>query len=378
MGTHQGICMKGRVAVLKPGKRFELREFAVPDPEPGATIVRMSMAGVCGSDLHTWRGDHGDARPISASGHLLGHEGTGVIHALGSGLDTDFAGEPLREGDRVVFSAIRSCQHCVFCLAGDEHLCSRRVLLNARAKVAEPPYFVNTYADYVYLEPKHAIFKVAPELADEELTAVNCAMGTVMQGLQSAGARQGQALVVQGAGGLGLYAIAIAKDMGLSSIVAVDSQRPRLELAKELGAAETLDITEMPAAEDRVNAVLRATGNRGADIVLELAGFGELVQEGIDMLAPGGTYVEIGNLMQNRTATITPASLLRGKRILGSGMYRPAILPTVLDFLRRNHDVAALRRVVSHKFPLANIDEAFRTSEWSGRDTPVIRSALIP
>ena len=96
------------------------------------------------------------------------------------------------------------------------------------------------------------------------------------------------------------------------------------------------------------------------------------------MLKPGGAFLEIGNLMAGRTATIEPVALIRRKRIVGSAMYRPSILPRILDFLVRNKNQMPFDKIISHKFSLEGINEAFEQAEWVGRSTPVIRGAIVP
>ena len=258
----------------------------------------------------------------------MGHEGVGVISALGAGVEADFNGEQVKEGDRVIFSAVFSCNRCLACISGDHNLCNQ-FRLNYRPAGDEHPYFVNTYADFDYLPPGHAFFKVPDELSDEMVVSLNCAMGTVLQGIDSVQLRQGQKVVVQGVGGLGQYAVAFAKDIGASQIVAIDGQQPRLELASEFGAT-------------------------------------------------GGSFLEIGNLMLGRTATIEPVLLIRRKRIVGSAMYRPSILPRILDFLVRNAKQMPFDKVISHKFPLEDINDAFGQAEWVDRSTSVIRGAIVP
>lgn len=371
--------VRGRTAVLKTYfEPFVLEEYDVPEPEPGAVVLRITMAGLCGSDLHTWRGDHGTNRPLPPTGMLLGHEGIGIVAMLGKGLTKDTAGHDLHEGDRVIFSALAPCNHCQYCLAGDHNLCPTRSLVNGRSPAGRIPYFVSTYSDYICLPAFHPIFRVPDEITDEEVTALNCAMGTVLEGLRVAQMRQGMSLVTQGAGGLGLYAVALAKDMGASTVIAIDGQKARLDLALAWGADAVININEMESPRERVEEVRRLSGGKGADIVTELVGTGEVVPEGIEMLAPGGAYVEIGNLVRGRTATIEPQALLRRKRILGSSMYRPEILPTLLDFVQRNRQTVPLGRIISHRFALSEINAAFDASEWTDRETPVIRSAIIP
>jgi D-arabinose 1-dehydrogenase-like Zn-dependent alcohol dehydrogenase len=369
--------VKGRIALLKEyQKPLEIREFDVPDPEPGAIVVKLTQAGLCGSDLHVWRGDFA-GRPLPETGLPLGHEGVGIIHSLGSGVTTDFMEQSLKEGDRIIFAMGYPCYRCLYCLSGEHNHC-RQWKLNFKQAGGEWPYFVSTYADFLYLPPMHPVFKVPDSLDDDMVVALNCALGTVFRGLEVAGAQRGQTIVTQGAGGLGLYTVALAKDLGAGCIIAIDGLEPRLALAKELGADETININELKTPEERIERVKEITGGLGADIVVELVGLGELMPEGISMLAFGGTFVEIGNLMPGRTATIEPRVLLKTKRIVGSIAYRPSTIPTMINFLVRNQRTLPLHKLISHKFALADISDAFEQSEWSGRSTPVIRSSIVP
>ncbi|HLZ70554.1 MAG TPA: zinc-binding dehydrogenase [Dehalococcoidia bacterium] len=367
--------MNGRVAVIKAyGKPFELEEYPVPDPEPGAVLLTMAQAGICGSDLHTWRGDQASI-PLPPAGRALGHEGAGRVFKLGKGVTTDSLGMPLHEGDRVIHSAIFPCGRCHLCLRGEPNFCPNG---GAYRPVDQFPHFVGTYADYYYLPPGHPVFRVPDELSDDVLGPVNCAMGTVTQGLTAAGCGEGQQVVIQGAGGLGLSATAMAKDMGAERVIVLDRIPHRLALAKRFGADETVNISDYEAPQDRIQRVRELTGGRGADLVLELVGLASLMSEGIAMLRNGGTFVEIGNIVPDSTATIYPSQLLRGKKIMGSAMYRPSILPMALGFLVRAKGRYPFEELVSHRFPLAQINEAFPIAEWSGKQTEVTRAVLVP
>ena len=102
--------MKGRVVACKEyGKPFEIEEFDVPGPQPGAVMLRMTQAGICGSDLHVWRGDQVNV-PLPPTGRVMGHEGTGVVEWLGEGVSTDSVGTPIEEGDRIVYVHFRDVQ----------------------------------------------------------------------------------------------------------------------------------------------------------------------------------------------------------------------------------------------------------------------------
>jgi len=109
--------MMGRVAVLKAyGGDFELREYPVPDPEPGAILIRLTRAGVCGSDLHIWRGEMKEVYGALPRDLTFGHEMCGRVERLGTGITVDSAGHPLGEGDRVAFLYFLPCGRCPVCV----------------------------------------------------------------------------------------------------------------------------------------------------------------------------------------------------------------------------------------------------------------------
>jgi threonine dehydrogenase-like Zn-dependent dehydrogenase len=368
--------MHGRLAVLTSyGEPFALREYRVPDPEPGALVVKVSQSSICGSDLHMWRGDSA-ASPIPEGGRAMGHEGTGVVWKLGAGVTHDSLGQAVSEGDRIIHSVIIGCNNCHMCLRGDVNLCVRKV---ATPPAAEEPHFVGTFADYYYVRPGQPFFRVPEELSDDVLAPVNCAMGTVTQGLISAGVGQGDAVVIQGAGGLGLTGTAMAKDMGADRVIVIDRLENRLQLAKQFGADYVINVAELTSAEDRIAAVMECTRGRGADVVLELVGLETLLPEGIAMLRPGGTFVDIGLWFAGRQIAFDPATIvMSGKRVMGSAMYHPIVLAKILDFLVRTKNTRPFDRLASHQFALDDINDAFQQSEWENKDTPIVRAVITP
>ena len=365
---------RGRVIVhVEHGKPFEIREFDLPDPEPGAIIVKIEQAGICGSDLHTWRGDQVNI-PIPPGGRVMGHEGTGVVYKMGAGVTTDSGGTPIKEGDRLMHVHVFPCYSCHMCNRGATNWCVNRQYPEGGIW----PYFTGTYCDWIYLPPRHPAFKVPDELPDDILGYVNCAMGTVTEGLMRADAHEGDSVVIMGAGGLGLNAIAMARDMGADRIIVLDRLENRLELAEDFGADYTINIEEYNTPETRVKRVWELTRNRGADIVMELVGRAELLVEGIDMLSNGGTFVEIGDIVPGPTAALDPSKMLRGKNIVGSSMYRPDTLARLLDYLVKNRNKIPFHKIVSHKFSFDEINDAFPKAEWQQRQTDISRAMLVP
>ena len=366
-----------KAAVFKgPGKGYEMQEFEIPDPDAGAIVIKVSMAGVCGSDLHIWRGDS----PVfqAMAGGVVGHEMTGRVHKLGSDITTDSLGQPLAEGDRVCYAYFYPCRRCYQCNKGEFAACPAKMA----AMAAGPSPFNGAYGTYYYLRSGHWVFKVPDELSDEMVTSVNCALSQVTYGLRQAGLQLGDTFVAQGAGGLGLNACAIAKEMGAGLVIAIDGLTDRLELAKQFGADETINISEIPDAAARVQKVMEITGGRGADVVGEFVGIPQAVPEGLQMVRGGGTYLEIGNISFGNTVEIDPSALVWGsKKIVGVVMYDPWVIPQALDFLVRTKNKYPHEEVVLHdKYPLEDINKAFEDAEWQkeGGGTKVRRAVIIP
>ena len=121
------------------------------------------------------------------------------------------------------------------------------------------------------------------------------------------------------------------------------------------------------------------TNGRNADVVMELVGIPAMVPEAVEMLTPIGAVVEMGNL-GGGAVDFAPNSLLRGRgrRIIGGAMYKPYVIPQVLDFLVRTQERYPFHKMVSHKFALDQVNEAFEQAEWANRQTDVVRACLVP
>ena len=367
----------GRVAVFHgPRADFSLQEFPLPKVEPGAILVKVAAAGVCGSDLHIWRGDMGDRGTFQA-GTSIGHEMMGRVHTLGEGVTKDALGRLLKEGDRIAYAYFYPCRVCAVCGAGDLHACPYRT--TGLKPLGQEPYFTTAYGDYYYLRPGHFVFQVPDELPDAMVAPVNCAVCEVAFGLARANVRFGETVVIQGAGGLGLYAAALAKEMGASRVIAIDGQQTRLDLALRMGADETIDMEEYPNAEARIERVKELTGGLGADLAVGLVGFAPAFAEGIRMVRPAGRHLEIGSISQVDSVPIVPAQIVFGRiTIIGIALYDPWIIPKVLDFMVRTKDRYPMEEIVSNQFPLAEINQAFQSSEWkTGKQSAVTRSILV-
>jgi L-iditol 2-dehydrogenase len=363
----------GRAAVATgPTGPMEMRDYPVREPLPGEVRVRISLAMICGSDLHMWRGE---VPWFQKTPGIQGHEMVGVVDALGEGRTTDSLGRPLRLGDRVAYAYFVPCGECPACLSGTTG-CPNRYRFRNPYTADERP-FLGAYAEYCYLQPGQWIFKVPDALSDSLVAPVNCALAQVVYGLHQVRVWLSDTVVVQGAGGLGLYAVALARDLGAGTIVAVDGVAERLELARAFGADETINIREVGDRGERVAIVRELTHGQGADLCVEVAGVPAVVQEGLQYLRVGGRYLWMGNIVPGAETTIIPHDAVRQpKTIMGVLAYDRWAIPRALDWLARAQQRYPFERLVSEAYPLAEINTAFEQAEWNAGKGQVGRVAV--
>ena len=368
--------MYGRAAVLvAPGQPMELREYPVPEPGPGEMLVRVTAAGVCGSDLHMWRGE---VPWFQRAPGIQGHEMTGRVAKLGPGRERDSLGRPLKEGDRVAYAYFIPCGECWACLSGTTG-CPNRYRYRASRTADDPPHFLGAYAEYYLLRPEQWVFRVPDDLDDALVAPVNCALAQVVYGLHRIGIWLGDTVVVQGAGGLGLYACAVAKDMGAGRVIAVDGIPERLALARRFGADATISLRELPTKAERVARVKELTDGVGADVCVEVVGVPGVVQEGLEALRVGGRYLWMGNIVPGQAAEIVPHDAVRlPKAILGVLAYDRWVIPRALDWLVRARDRYPFETLVGQRYPLDQINAAFQAAEWAQGQGSVARVVITP
>ena len=330
------------------GKPLELREFPLPDKlEPGAILVKTTMATVCGSDYHSWRG----RRPFPTPA-VLGHEGLGTIAQLGSGVDRDTAGKPISKGDRITWTIMANCGNCYFCRIKDLPQKCLNLFKYGHVKSDTPPYFMGTFGEYVYVKPGTGIFKVPDDMTDEETAPLMCAAATVAGGLDRVGVQPGDNIVIQGAGMLGLYASAIAKEKGAKQVIMIDILDKRLEMAKEFGSDECINASQL-GDEDLVNQVKELTNGFGADLMIEVTGFAKVIPLGVKMLRIGGCYLLHGSVYPNDNFTLDSHDLIiKCLTVVGLHNYASIHLGQALDIVYKSRNKYPYKKLVGPRFPL--------------------------
>lgn len=319
-------------AVLRDGN-VELETHELPSRRPGELDVAVSLAAICGSDLHTVSG-----RRAAPSGTGLGHEAVGRIAAVDRGV-TDARGRPLALGDRVVFGMIASCGSCDRCRTGLSMKC-RSVVKYGHALVTDPPFAVAMLADRIRLLPEVPVLLAPDHLDDEVLVSMACAVPTAAAGVRALGPTLPDEATVVGAGAVGLYLVGMLVAAGVR-VTVVEPRAIRRTAAVRLGAEP------VPAVPEGTPAVLEASGAPAA------------VVEAVQAVGVGGCLVLLGSVSPGAAAiTLDPATVvLRRLRIVGVHNYDAEDLVTALDWLGRHG--ASLPRLVEGSYGLADVRAAF-------------------
>ena len=257
--------------------KLELADLPVPEPGPDEVLIRVAACGICGSDVHGFDGSTGRRIPPI----VMGHEAAGTIAAAGA----EVSG--FQVGDRVTFDSTLYCGQCFFCRRGDVNLCDNRQVLGVSCGEYRRH---GAFADYVAV-PARILYHLPANMPFEQAAMLE-AVSVALHGVAVAKVEPGQSALVIGAGMIGLLTLQAAKIAGCSPVLIADIDSGRLERAKSLGADQTIEATGAALASE----VLRATGGRGVDLVLEAVGTTETIGAGIDAVRKGGTVTLIGNI----------------------------------------------------------------------------------
>ena len=363
--------MQGRAAVLEKFREdLKVSSYGIPDLEPGAALVRTEMAGICGTDVHLWRGELPIKLPV-----ILGHETVGRIEQLGQGLDRDWNGEPLQAGDRVTWTSTISCGKCFYCAEKKQPTrCPHRRAYGIGYRCDEAPHFLGGYAEFHYLRPGSNIFKLPEDLSTEAVIGAGCALITAIHGVERTGIDWQDQVVVQGAGPVGIAALAVAKSAGAGRVIVLGAPASRLEMACKFGADEVINIEEVTSPAARLEEVKKRTGGYGADVVLECVGIPSAVVEGMEMCRDGGKYLVLGHYCDAGPVEWNPHVITRKQlQVFGSWSSEPRHMKSALQFLLRCGREFPFESMVTHRFPLEKANEALATTaKWQSAKSVIV------
>ncbi len=346
------------VVLERPGVPVTVEPLELDPPRAGEVLVRMEASGVCHSDLHVRDGDWVRPGPI-----VLGHEGAGIVEAVGPGV------VGLAVGDRVVLSWYYPCLQCRACQEGRQWLCTgsqsvRHVGADGTPRVRRPDgtpvmsyLSIGTMAERMVV-PAAAAIPIPDGVAPEAAALIGCCVTTgVGAVLKTAEVPAGASVAVFGLGGVGLSVVMGAVVAGAATIVAIDRMPAKLALAREVGATHTVLAGDASAT---MAAIREATGG-GPEYAFEAIGLAATIEQAVDVLPPGGTAVLVGLTPFGTRASFEVFPFVDGsRRILGSN-YGAAV--AAVDFPRYAELHLAGRlpidRLVERRIAIDEIEDAF-------------------
>ena len=340
------------------GSPLIITEIEIEDPGPGQVRVAVRHCGCCHSDLSIVSGVFPAPMPI-----VLGHEASGVVDAVGSGVSH------LKPGDHVVLTPCPPCGICYFCVRGEASSCvnSQAIMTNQlsdgktglsrNGEIVYRGVGLGGFAEYV-LTPSTGAVKIDQQIPLEVACVVGCAVQTgVGAVLNTAEVQEGATVLVIGLGGIGLSVVQGARLAGASRIIASDPIAARREAAGALGATDLID----PTREDLIVQAQTQTGGIGVDYAFECAGHGDLISQAITATRNAGTIVCVGAPPIDHNITIAPASLfvMTAKRLMGTllgGCNSLREIPRMIELYQNGRlDLEAL---ITARRPLSEINEA--------------------
>jgi S-(hydroxymethyl)mycothiol dehydrogenase len=279
-----GITARGAIA-RTPNAPVSIEDFTIDDPGPNEVLVRIIASGVCHTDLGVKSGTYG----TSGFPFLMGHEGAGIIEAVGEGVTNT------KVGDHVILAWRAPCGNCRFCLRGQPNLCAASLNAEKRMRTMDgellnPVLGIGTFCTHTLVHARQAI-PIDHALPSAQMSLIGCGVMTgIGAALYTAGVKPGTTAAVFGCGGVGDSVITGAKLAGATTIIAVDLDARKLEWAKQFGATHTVNAGE----GDPVAKIKELTGGFGVDYSFEAVGIAQTLEQALWSRDLAGTCVFIG------------------------------------------------------------------------------------
>lgn len=329
-----------KVATYHGPKDIRLEERPIPTPAPGEVIIKVSVCGICGSDLHMYKA----GQPLP-EGLLFGHEFSGSIAALGEGV------HGVKVGDRVTLHRLAYCLNCPRCLEGNPHLCESGFGMAARV--------TGGFGEYARLPNARLglnLFLLPPEVSDDEGAMIE-PLSVAVHGVRVVSPGLSDKVAIFGAGTIGLCTLSVLKTMAATQVAVIDVAPARLALAAELGADLVINARErdpMAALAEWTGPGVRGQGAQ-VDIAVDCAGIPLTFNQALQAVRRGGKVLNLAVHEESVNIDVN-ALVLKELRLYGSLAYNGEY-PTAIELVRSGK--VNLKPFVTHRFPLEQIRPAF-------------------
>ncbi|MHA0036402.1 Zn-dependent alcohol dehydrogenase [Deinococcus sp. PESE-13] len=364
------MSLEVRAAVLREaGGPVSIEQVTLADPGPGQVRVRVRAAGVCHSDLSVVNGTIPQLAPL-----VLGHEGAGVVEAVGEGVTR------VSVGEHVIFNWVPSCGECFFCTSGRPDMCDEAFALMTMGTLPDgsTPFSQAGGAGesedvYMFSQtsclaertvvPETALVPFAPGVPFEVAAIAGCAVmtgyGAVMN---TAGGVAGRRVAVIGCGGVGLNVIQAARLDGATQVIALDRDARKLEDARLFGATDTLDTSQLG---DPIGAVLDLTDGLGADDTFEVVGRPDTIALAYGLTRKAGKVVVVGVASPEQTVELNAFALPAESKVVTGSWYGQGVAGRDLPLILEKYRAGGLKldELISHRFRLEELPEALAALE---------------
>ncbi len=351
--------MQIQAAILSaPNGHFHIETVTLDPPQAGEVLIKIAASGVCRSDWRVAIGTAPKPMPI-----ITGHEGAGVVEAVGSGV------ERVRPGDHVTVTWAPDCGDCFYCHHGKPNLCETFTPLLAtglqadgRSRIRwrdEPVYILaglGTFAEYAVVREESCL-PIPHDIPLELAALAGCAVATgVGAAIYTAAVQPGQSIAVFGAGGVGLNIIQGAVLAGADPIIAVDANPMKMALARNFGATHTL-----LSDDETVSQIHALTGGRGADHVFEAAGIPALQEIALSASRPGGQLTLVGTAPDDSRTNLPGAHITRAEMTIRGSFYGSVSPQRDISLLLNLYAAGKLKlkELVTRRYRLDQINEAY-------------------
>ena len=325
-----------RAAIIEGTGKMSLIEAPTPEAGPGEVVVRVRAVGICGSDVHGFKGQSGKRRQ---PGLIMGHEAAGEVYEVGQGVSR------WKPGDRVSIDPTAPCGQCVTCSRGWQHLCPHMTVIGSSMR----SFKHGAMCEYVALRESQ-LYRLPDNLSYAEGAMLD-PVGNALHIFNRAPSEIGETVVIFGAGVIGLMAVQVAKLRGAGKVIAVDIAPSRLELARQLGA----DVLIHSGESDPVEVIRRETEGMGADVLAEAVGLPITYDWAVQAARPRGTVLALGFHVDYIPIPIQPL-LFKEVTLIGNTGFSIE-QQTSLDVMSAGK--IDVKPIITHEMDLSDVQQAF-------------------
>lgn len=338
-----------KAAVLHEGGKLSIEDIPVPKISDGQVLIKVAACGVCHTDLHYI--EHG-VPTFKKPPVVLGHEASGTVAEVGEGVTG------LATGQRVLIPAVLTCGKCTACRLGRENICSNMTMLGN--------HFDGAYAEYVAV-PAKDVLHLPESIPLAEASIIADAVSTPYHAVKNrARVRAGDRVVIFGCGGVGINAVQLSVAAG-ASVIAVDISEKKLEWARDFGATNTINASQV----ERVDKEVKKLTDGGADIAIEVIGNPRTIETAFDCVRVGGRLCVVG-YTHEKISIVAGKIMFKELEVVGSLGCRPVDYVPLIRMVEEGK--IDIKRLVTHRFSLDKLQDAFDVM----KEGVSLRSIVIP